>query len=81
MILLYKDSGILSVKISAVIDEGGKKYVYILKGDSAEKREVSTGLSDDEFIAITKGLSEKETVIVKGQELIQDGSKVTVIVK
>jgi multidrug efflux pump subunit AcrA (membrane-fusion protein) len=79
--VLDKASGILAVPISAVIDEGGKKYVYILKGDSAEKREVSTGLSDDEFIAITKGLSEKETVIVKGQELIQDGSKVTVIVK
>ncbi|MEA4848634.1 MAG: efflux RND transporter periplasmic adaptor subunit [Clostridiaceae bacterium] len=79
--VLDKASGILAVPISAVIDEGGKKYVYILKGDSAEKREVSTGLSDDEFIAITKGLSEKEAVIVKGQELIQDGSKVTVIVK
>jgi hypothetical protein len=55
--------------------------VYVLKGDIAEKREVLTGLFDDELIVITKGLSEKEAVIVKGQELIQDGSKVTVITK
>lgn len=81
IIVLDKTSDTLAIPISAVIDEGGKKHVYILKGDIAEKREVSTGLFDDELIVITKGLSEKEAVIVKGQELIQDGSKVTVITK
>ena len=76
-----KASDTLAVPISAVIDEGGKKYVYILKGDSAEKREVSTGLFDDSLIVIPKGLSENEAVIVKGQELVMDGSKVTVTTK
>jgi multidrug efflux pump subunit AcrA (membrane-fusion protein) len=80
-IVLDKTSDTLAIPISAVIDEGGKKHVYVLKGDIAEKREVLTGLFDDELIVITKGLSEKEAVIVKGQELIQDGSKVTVITK
>jgi multidrug efflux pump subunit AcrA (membrane-fusion protein) len=80
-IVLDKASDTLAVPISAVIDEGGKKHVYVLKGDSAEKREVSTGLFDDELIVITKGLLDKEVVIVKGQELIQDGSKVTVTTK
>ena len=68
----------VAVPLSAVIDEGEKKYVYVLKGDSVEKREVTTGLSDDTLIVITKGLSENEAVIVKGQDLILDGSKVTV---
>lgn len=80
-IVLDKTSDTLAVPISAVIDENNKKYVYVLKGDIAEKREVITGLFDDELIAIAKGLSEKEAIIVKGQELIQDGSKVTVITK
>jgi HlyD family secretion protein len=80
-LVLDKASDVTAVPISAVIDEGGRKHVYVLKGDMAEKREVSTGLFNDELIVITKGLSEKDTVIIKGQELIQDGSKVTVITK
>lgn len=74
---LDKASEALAVPISAVIDEGGKKYVYVLKSDSAEKREVSTGLFDDSLIVISKGLSENEAVVIKGQELLLDGSKVT----
>lgn len=80
-LLLDKAVDVIAVPISAVIDEGGRKHVYVLKGDTAEKREVTTGIFDDEYIVISKGLSEKEAVIVKGQELIQDGSKVTVITK
>jgi multidrug efflux pump subunit AcrA (membrane-fusion protein) len=78
---LDKASDVIAVPISAVIDEGDKKFIYVLKGDSAEKREVSTGMFDDSLIVITKGLSENEAVIVKGQELVMDGSKVTVTTK
>ena len=80
-LLLDNAADVIAVPISAVIDEGGRKHVYVLKGGTAEKREVTTGIFDDANIVITKGLSEKEAVIVKGQELIQDGSKVTVITK
>lgn len=78
---LDKASDVIAVPISAVIDEGSKKFIYVLKGDSAEKREVSTGMFDDSLIVITKGLSENEAVIVKGQEQVMDGSKVTVTTK
>lgn len=78
---LNKASDTISVPISAVIEEGGKKYLYVLKNDIAEKREVATGLSDDSRIVITKGLSVDEAVIVKGQEYLMDGSKVTVTTK
>lgn len=77
-LILDKAEDVVAVPISAVVDEGDKKYVYILKGDIAEKREVSTGLFNDELIEITKGLSENEILIIKGQELVLDGSKVTV---
>jgi len=75
---LDKAQNTVAVPISAVLDEGEKRFVYVLKGDSAEKREVSTGLFDDKLIVITKGLSENEAVIVRGQDMIMDGSKVTV---
>ncbi|HNR05050.1 MAG TPA: efflux RND transporter periplasmic adaptor subunit [Bacillota bacterium] len=76
--VLDKVSDVIAVPISSVIEEGDKRFVYVLNGDIAEKREVSTGLFDDELIVIVKGLAENDAVIVKGQELIIDGSKVIV---
>lgn len=73
---LDKAEGVLAIPLSAVVNEGDKRFVYVVNNDIAEKREVSTGLFDDTHIVITKGLSENDAVIVKGQELVIDGSKV-----
>jgi HlyD family secretion protein len=71
----------LSVPLTSVVDEGGLKYVYVLKGDKVEKRAVTTGIFDDKYIQVLKGITDGEEVVVKGQELIQDGSKVVVTEK
>lgn len=73
---LDKAEDVLAIPLSAVVNEGDKRFVYVVKNDIAEKREVSTGLFDDTHIVIIKGLSENDAVIVKGQELVIDGSKV-----
>lgn len=73
---LDKAEDTLAIPLSAVVNEGDKRFVYVLRDDIAEKREVTTGLFDDELIVIVKGLSENDAVIIKGQELVIDGSKV-----
>ncbi len=56
---------VLYISKKAIIDENGKKYVYV---DSAfgkkELKEVKTGLSNGVYIEITEGLEEGDTVYI-----------------
>ena len=53
---------VVSVPIEAVFDDGGKPVVYAEHGSSFEKRAVTLGEKNDNFIIITKGLKEGEKV-------------------
>lgn len=48
----------LYVPLDAVKNEGDKYFVFKKKGSSYEKVEVETGMSNSDFIIITKGLDE-----------------------
>lgn len=63
----------LAVPVEAVVEEAGeggkdaaeatRHYVWVERGGKAHKVEVATGLSDDRWQAITKGLSAGDRVI------------------
>ncbi len=60
-------SNALTLPLTAVIEEQGKKYVYLQTGgESFEKREVQTGKSDGTQTEITSGLKGGERVVTKG---------------
>jgi len=73
-------SGVIVAPVDAVVTEYDKTYVYVLKEDSrVEKREVTTGLFSDDEIAVTSGLAEGETIVVKGMDNLFEGSLVEVV--
>jgi multidrug efflux pump subunit AcrA (membrane-fusion protein) len=64
-IITSKAENVLYIPIEAVYDRDNKNYVYVLSKDSKiEKREITTGLCNYDYIEIKKGLSEGETIIV-----------------
>lgn len=69
----------LAVKTEAVIERDNKKYVFIAKGDIAVQKEVITGLDTGTFIEIKEGLTAGDAVIIKGQEYLNDGSKIKIV--
>lgn len=56
----------------------GRPVVFIIKGVSAELREVTTGIETPEEIEVVEGLAEGERLVVKGHETLRDKSKVRV---
>lgn len=65
------DAPVLSVPASAVIDDGERARVFVMKGDGLfEPREVKTGARAGDFIAVKDGLSEGEEVVAQGTFLI-----------
>lgn len=69
----------LIVERKNIISEGDQHFVYLLNRDKAEKRIVKLGKSNGLFVEIMEGLNDGESLIVEGQLLLSDNSKVKVI--
>lgn len=78
-IIVGRVENTLSVPSQAVIERGGKHYVYVKDGSRARLREVKIGLYNWTLTEITSGLKESEEVIttpdVKG---LEDSARVKV---
>jgi RND family efflux transporter MFP subunit len=62
----------------AVAERGGRKVVFVLKGQRVERREVVVGLGDDEIIEVKQGVEVGERIVVRGLETLTDGTRVRV---
>lgn len=75
--------GAVVIPNDAIVYRGGKPYVFTAKSESAESSvnmvSVKEGLSVDNKTEIQEGLKEGDVIIVKGQSLLSDGSKVKIL--
>jgi RND family efflux transporter MFP subunit len=55
---------VVYVPMQAVVPEGGKEFCYIKHGSKPERREVTIGQFNDDFIEIKNGLKEGERVLL-----------------
>lgn len=67
------------VKNEAVVEKDGKSYVYVVENDAAVEKEVVVGLDTGELVEIKSGINEGESVIVKGQDYVENGTKVKIV--
>jgi len=77
-VVLGSDEALL-VPVAAVIEQGGKNYVYVVvKGKAMRKVITTTGWRGEGNVAITDGVSEGELIVVSGQERLRPNVKVRV---
>lgn len=69
----------MAIKSEAVVLKNEKTIVYIVQEDKAVAKEVVTGLDTGVDIEILEGLTQGDTVIVKGQTLVDEGHKVKIV--
>lgn len=61
-ITVSKIDNVISVPIESVFEKDGKTVVYVDSGSTFDEREVTTGVKNDNFIVIAKGLKPGEKV-------------------
>jgi multidrug efflux pump subunit AcrA (membrane-fusion protein) len=61
---------ILSVPIQSVINIQGKKVCYVATSSGPQQREVQTGVFNDDFVEIKRGLAEGEDVLLNPPRII-----------
>jgi HlyD family secretion protein len=59
-VIVNKLDHVLSIPLEALFKKDGKDFVYVKKAASFEKRPVTTGLSNNDFIIIASGIKEGE---------------------
>ena len=67
------------VAASVVQISSGKRWAFVLKGDKVERREVTVGVDEGDWLEITKGLTAGEEVVTTGIDAISDGATVRAV--
>ncbi len=61
---IEEHSDVLAVPIGAVQINGDRRYVIVVDGDNTKEVDVTTGLSDENYVEIKSGLTTNDTVRV-----------------
>jgi len=69
---------VVTVPEDAVVAYDGTKLVYTVEDGRAKARQVETGATSMGKVVITKGLSAGGQIVTQGQDLLQDGVKVSI---
>lgn len=66
-VLLGKSSDVLTVPKTAVLSEGGEKFVFVRTGDTFNRADIQTGAEDDRNVEVKDGLVPGDEVVIQGQ--------------
>jgi len=77
-IILRTHKNALIIPRDAVDFDGEKAFVYVIKGDKAEKRYIKRGVSNDAEVTVESGLVVKETIVIVGQHSLKPGQKIKI---
>lgn len=62
----------------ALTDRGGRRVVFILRGQRVARQEVTLGIGDDTIVEVREGVQAGERVVVRGLETLTDQMQVRV---
>lgn len=78
IVTVRKDS-VLAIPKDIVKNRRGGKLVYTVDRNNAEEKVIQTGISDDKYVEVEKGLQAGDKIVVKGYEWLRNRSKVKVM--
>ena len=85
-VITERKNNIVKIPSSAVVTRFGEQYVYLIAQDSndpkisvARKRIIVPGIIIDGIVEVISGLAPDEEFVVRGQTLLDDGSRINVI--
>ena len=77
-IIIEKKENTLLVPIKAVLSENNCRFVFVVDGSIARKKEVKIGMYQKDSVEIIEGLNEGEDVIIEGNYGLKDGANVLI---
>jgi multidrug efflux pump subunit AcrA (membrane-fusion protein) len=69
----------LAIPMEAVLEEGGKRSVFVVEGNQALRKPIITGIEQGRLIEVIEGLKDGDKIVVRGQESLRDRSTIRVV--
>lgn len=76
-LIVEEHKGIV-IKSDYILDMQGKNFVYINDNGIARRREIKTGIFEENNVEVFDGLKEGESIVAVGAEMLADGSKLEI---
>ncbi len=77
--IIYNETKQIGVPESAVTIQGKSAFVYIVKDDKAEKRNIKIGKRNFGKVSVLSGITQGDQVISEGVSKVRDNSKIKII--
>lgn len=71
-ILVAHLKNVLSVPVAAVVEQRGKYYCWVRKGNQVERRPLVLGASNDKFIEVKDGLAAGDEVVLNPRAVVAE---------
>ncbi len=78
-VTVAQQRGVLLIPRDAVIQQGNKNFVFVVKDEVADRVEVEIGLSDDRVSEVRSGLDADQQVVVQGNKTLRAQDRVSII--
>ena len=80
--IFYNEKNALGIPDTSIMYEGNKKFIYkIIENNMIKKAEVETGIRNNGYLEVLKGLSEGDKIVAEGLTKVRPGIKVKPIIK
>ena len=74
----YSQDKVLLIPYDAVYYDDSQPYVYVAVGDVVERRNIETGLFDEETITVLSGLTVEDQLITSWSANLREGARVSI---
>ena len=84
-IITEQKDNIVKIPVDCLIKRYGAYYVFVVHKDKennqayVEQRKINYGIQIEDKVEITEGLKPGEEIVLKGQSLLEDNSKIKII--
>jgi HlyD family secretion protein len=75
-ILVFERPNAVVIPRSAVREESGKHYAFVLDGEKLQRREISVGIANASQYEVVSGLNENDRVALPGDRNLRDGMEI-----
>ena len=78
VVLLEKPQTLL-IPREAILEAGSEMFVFVAEENKARRKPVTIGYEQEQMVEVLQGLKEGDQVVIKGQQMIKEGSSVRVV--
>ena len=78
-VVLLEKPQTLVIPREAILEAKNEMCVFVVEGKQAVRRPITIGYEQDHMVEVLKGLNQGDQVIIKGQQMIENGTAMRVV--